>query len=190
MLDSNSSISVTPVDFSKLQEFLEAGDWVKADNETLAILLQLAGLENEDKLSVEHIEKIADSDLKAIDQLWVNYSNGRFGFSVQKSLYKGSLSSFCWQVGWIETVPQCYADLCYACKGYFRFTRSNDVIMPKGHLPECLLWNTLKQNHPLYGLCSWGGYLATRADAAAQISRWCDSQLKTLEYILSHSSWK
>lgn len=60
---------ITP---SYIQELLEAGNWAAADNETLAILLQLAGLENEYKLDVEHLEKISGSDLKTIDQLWVN----------------------------------------------------------------------------------------------------------------------
>jgi hypothetical protein len=64
MLDTNSSISVTSVDYSKLQESLEAGNWAEADSETLAILLKLAGLENGNKLNVEHIEKISESDPK------------------------------------------------------------------------------------------------------------------------------
>ncbi|MFM6345866.1 MAG: GUN4 domain-containing protein, partial [Dolichospermum sp.] len=29
------------------------------------------------------------ADLRTIDQLWVKYSDGRFGFSVQKRIYQG-----------------------------------------------------------------------------------------------------
>ncbi|CCQ59603.1 GUN4 domain-containing protein, partial [Crocosphaera watsonii] len=30
-------------------------------------------------------------DLRIIDQLWVKYSNGQFGFSVQKQIYMDEL---------------------------------------------------------------------------------------------------
>ena len=30
-------------------------------------------------------------DLRTIDQLWVHYSNGKFGFSVQKKIYMDEL---------------------------------------------------------------------------------------------------
>jgi len=36
----------------------------------------------------ESIEKFPCEDLRTIDQLWVKYSNGRFGFSVQKRIYQ------------------------------------------------------------------------------------------------------
>ena len=39
-------------------------------------------------LDVEHIEKFPCEDLRTIDQLWIKYSNGRFGFSVQKRIYQ------------------------------------------------------------------------------------------------------
>jgi eukaryotic-like serine/threonine-protein kinase len=39
-------------------------------------------------LQVEDIKKLKREDLRVIDQLWVTHSNGRFGFSVQKQLFK------------------------------------------------------------------------------------------------------
>jgi hypothetical protein len=40
-------------------------------------------------LTVEDIENFPCEDLRIIDQLWVKYSGGHFGFSVQKKIYQG-----------------------------------------------------------------------------------------------------
>jgi len=48
----------------------------------------VAGREKEGWLNTESIEKFPCEDLRTIDQLWVKYSNGRFGFSVQKRIYQ------------------------------------------------------------------------------------------------------
>lgn len=187
MLDTNSSISVTSVDYSKLQELLEAGKWAEADNETLAILLKLAGLENEHRLDVEHIEKISQSDLKAIDQLWVNYSDGRFGFSVQKSLYNQSINRLYVTVGWLRVYDY------YACQGSFSLTVSyeiTDITAPKGHLPACILRSAIRHSPLEYGRCRWGTFNAgafsigrKRRDAESYIAQWCDTQLDVLQHI-------
>lgn len=39
-------------------------------------------------LDIESIEKFPCTDLGTIDQLWVKYSYGRFGFSVQKRIWE------------------------------------------------------------------------------------------------------
>ena len=51
-------------------------------------MLKVAGREEEGWLRVEDIEKFPCSDLRTIDQLWVKYSDGKFGFSVQKKIYQ------------------------------------------------------------------------------------------------------
>ncbi len=58
----------------------------------------------------EAIEKLPSDDLSAIDQLWVKYSGGKFGFSVQKKIYRNQdktkdseiedLNNFCESFGW------------------------------------------------------------------------------------------
>jgi hypothetical protein len=45
------------------------------------------GRRKEGWLRMEDIERFPCQDLRAIDQLWVKYSNGHFGFSVQKKIY-------------------------------------------------------------------------------------------------------
>ena len=38
-------------------------------------------------LYLEDLRQFPCADLRVIDQLWVRYSNGRFGFSVQKQIW-------------------------------------------------------------------------------------------------------
>ena len=72
------------IDFSRLERLLTEGKWKEADMETMAVLLQAIGKEQEEKLTVEDIEKISLADLETIDRLWIKYSNGRFGFSASE----------------------------------------------------------------------------------------------------------
>ncbi|HEY9711121.1 MAG TPA: GUN4 domain-containing protein, partial [Oculatellaceae cyanobacterium] len=108
MVEPNGSSSVNNTDCSKLQELLKAGQWEEADKETLAIMLRATNREQEGWLDLEHIKQIPDSELSTINRLWLNYSNGHFGFSVQKSLlqkvFNKSLFWFLWEVGWLKTL--------------------------------------------------------------------------------------
>ena len=74
------------VDYTKLRDLLAQGKWKEADEETLAVMLKVAGREAEDWLRVKDIENFPCTDLRTIDTLWVKYSEGRFGFSVQKRI--------------------------------------------------------------------------------------------------------
>ncbi|CCI20313.1 Serine/threonine kinase (fragment) [Microcystis aeruginosa PCC 9807] len=76
------------MDYSKLRDLLKAGKWKEADEETLRVMLAVAKREKEGWLRVEDIDNFPCADLRTIDQLWVKYSNGRFGFSVQKQIYQ------------------------------------------------------------------------------------------------------
>jgi formylglycine-generating enzyme required for sulfatase activity len=73
--------------YKKLQKLLEAGEWKEADQETARVMLQVAGREKEGWLNIDSIENFPCEDLRTIDQLWVKYSNSRFGFSVQKNIW-------------------------------------------------------------------------------------------------------
>ncbi|BAY99005.1 serine/threonine kinase [Tolypothrix tenuis PCC 7101] len=74
--------------YTRLRDLLAAGEWKEADQETGRVMLAVAGRENEGLLDDEHIDNFPCEDLRTIDQLWVKYSNGRFGFSVQKRIYQ------------------------------------------------------------------------------------------------------
>lgn len=101
-----------PSKYFKLREFLAVKKWSKANYETYFVMLQVAGQEKEGFLDVEDIEKFPWEYLRIIDQLWVKYSDGKFGFSVQKKIYleedgrkeyseKEVWENFCIRIGWL-----------------------------------------------------------------------------------------
>jgi hypothetical protein len=86
--DSDDNLSSEKgVDYTKLRDLLVAGKWKEADYETLLVMLQAVGREENDWIREEELLNFPCTDLRTIDQLWVKYSNGRFGFSVQKKIY-------------------------------------------------------------------------------------------------------
>ena len=79
--------SARGVDYTRLRDLLAAGKWKEADGETVKVMLKAARREKEGYLDRESIENFPCEDLRTIDQLWVKYSQGRFGFSVQKKIW-------------------------------------------------------------------------------------------------------
>lgn len=76
------------LDYRRLQDFLLDQDWQAADRETHRLLLLLSG-ETADQLQIEAIRCLPCLDLHAIDYLWLNHSNGVFGFTIQKEIWQG-----------------------------------------------------------------------------------------------------
>ena len=105
-------VEPTPPRYQRLEALLAAGKWQEADKETTKVMLQVAGREKEGYLDVQSIDNFPCEDLRAIDRLWVKYSQGRFGFSVQKRIYQSlggtrKYNSEVWEkfgdrVGWRE----------------------------------------------------------------------------------------
>ena len=73
--------------YNKLRDLLAAGEWLEADQETAAVMWTISGSQIPGFIHGEYIKKIPCEDLKAIDNLWTEYSNGHFGFSVQKQIW-------------------------------------------------------------------------------------------------------
>ena len=73
--------------YETLKRLLAAGKWREANEETRKVMLNVAGRSKGD-FKLEDIEKFPCQDLYNIDKLWVTYSNGRFGFSVQKNIWQ------------------------------------------------------------------------------------------------------
>lgn len=93
----------------QLKDWLQQKKWIKADEETTWIFYQMMVIhkyQDWEKL----LEQFPSQTLNEIDQLWVKYSEGHFGFSRQKSIWAnvgGSLNNdyanfqnFISQVGW------------------------------------------------------------------------------------------
>ena len=132
-------ISAVGMDYYELRDLLAAGKWKEADQETARVMLKVAGREKEERLYQEHIDNFPCEDLRTIDQLWVKYSNGRFGFSVQKRIYQSLggtreydnkiCDKFGYRVGWCVNKDWLdYDDLKFNTKA------------PEGHLPKCGSW--------------------------------------------------
>lgn len=76
------------INYRKLRDLLAAKKWKEADWETAERMWEVMGRQEERWLRVEDIEKFPCKDLKIIDKLWVHYSQGKFGFSVQKKIWE------------------------------------------------------------------------------------------------------
>jgi hypothetical protein len=88
---------VTDVErYQNLQRYLKTGKLLAADEETVRVILQEAGTPNREDLTPDAVRQFPCSVLRVIDRLWVTYTGGRFGFSVQLQLYQavgGTLES-------------------------------------------------------------------------------------------------
>ncbi|AKV69044.1 MULTISPECIES: GUN4 domain-containing protein [Microcystis] len=71
-----------------MHDYLAAENWKEADKETGEVMCRVAGRESEGWLREEDIDNFPCEDLRTINQLWLNYSSGKFGFSVQKEIYE------------------------------------------------------------------------------------------------------
>ena len=86
-----SLTSSTGVDYTKLRAFLSNGKWQEANQETWNVMCQAARKNIGSVLTAEEIKQISCDDLQIIDNLWRQYSHGRYGFSAQNQIYMSSI---------------------------------------------------------------------------------------------------
>ena len=95
--------------YTQLETLLKAGKWKEADGETSKVMLEVAGQTDQGFLMSDDLTNFPCEDLLTIDWLWVEASNGHFGFSVQKKIweecgspmdYNGDYKKFMEKVGW------------------------------------------------------------------------------------------
>ncbi|MGV0023531.1 GUN4 domain-containing protein [Phormidesmis priestleyi] len=105
--------------YAKLEALLKAGEWQEADQETYRLMIKAVGKEEGQWFSREDLENFPCEDLLTIDRLWVEASNGHFGFSVQKKIWQecGSPMNsgedwdrFCVKAGWQNSDATAYVD--------------------------------------------------------------------------------
>jgi hypothetical protein len=122
--------SAAGVNYAPLQRHLMLQEFEAADRQTSEILRQLAGSEAVRRGYVYYSEVSAmpGVDLECLDRLWVCYSRGRFGFSVQGRLLRScqGLWEQLWpRLGWKkEGVWTRYP-------GSFTWS----ITAPEGHMP-------------------------------------------------------
>jgi hypothetical protein len=138
--------SQSNLDYSSLQQLLIEGDFQAADRVTLQKLCELAGATAVQRkwLYFTEVESLPILDLQTINTLWLIYSEGKFGFSVQRELWLavGRNWEKLWaKIGWKNGNNWTrYPD---------GFTWSLDA--PVGHLP---LSNQLRGNRVIAALFS------------------------------------
>ena len=76
-----------PDRYQALVNYLANGRWQGADWETDRVMLEVAERTEQGYLDFDDIENFPCDDLQTIDQLWVKFSGGRFGFSVQRQIW-------------------------------------------------------------------------------------------------------
>lgn len=152
------------VDYTPLRDLLATGNWHSAELETAKVMCQAASREKQRWLRDEDIDNFPCEDLLTINQLWLHYSNGKFGFSVQKEIYESlegtrddnNDNKTVWKkfsncVGWRNPAKT---------SGYSKWLDYSDLTFnlnaPRGHLPGIGYISTYKQfSQGDYGI---GGY--------------------------------
>ena len=66
---------------------LASGNWKEADKQTYRVILNAIGWAEGAIIRDDDGEKLTCADLPTLERLWVKYSRGRFGFSLQKSIF-------------------------------------------------------------------------------------------------------
>jgi len=80
--------AVTGVNYKPLEDALVARDFKLADQTTYSLMLRAANRTAEGSLRTEDVRNFSCEDLEIIDQLWLDNSDGKFGFSVQQQIYQ------------------------------------------------------------------------------------------------------
>ncbi len=123
-----------------LQERLQAEDWAAADRETRLLLAP-------DSASLPPFEPVFVQPelIRAIDQMWLTASNGRFGLSVQLRLWQQALAehpndreaavnAFRDHVGWRLAAPRAEVD--FISSDWLNESElTYSLQAPEGHLP-------------------------------------------------------
>ncbi len=128
----------TGVDYTPLQEDLQEQQWLEANETTSKLMLESVNRLEQGWIPQEEVKQIACWDLRTIDDLWKQYSGGRFGFTVQFPIFietgnrPGRLmdtedyDDFGTRIGWRDQ------------DGWIAFKYSLDYSLdaPVGHLPN------------------------------------------------------
>jgi len=148
--EPNTLKSEKGIDYTRLHDLLKAENWKEADKETYRVMIQTLGKKDGELFNRDELLNFPCTDLGTIDGLWVKYSNGHFGFSIQKEIYlsvgnkvDGTFYEKAWdkfgdRIGWkVESSWISYSQITF------------DTSSPRGHLP--VMWRCNGNS------CEWGG---------------------------------
>ncbi|MGD1862815.1 MAG: GUN4 domain-containing protein [Leptolyngbyaceae cyanobacterium] len=107
--------ALVEIDYQRLQDTLQTGDWYGANLETIAILMQLSGRYDYfyPYIETDDIVALPCADLQTIDALWNRHSEGRYGLTAQQEIWRALPSTdssrraehYGDQLGWQNTEP-------------------------------------------------------------------------------------
>ena len=137
------------IDYTRLRDLLAVGKWKEADQETEKLMYQAAG-----RNKARWGEAFPCADLRTLDNLWTHYSQGRFGFSIQREIWQRrceggrKFNRIIWNrfgssVGWFDRGL-------WSTKSDLSFDES----APRGHLPAGM-WAPQKSDVALNLLEAW-----------------------------------
>uniref|UniRef100_UPI00286EA71B GUN4 N-terminal ARM-like repeat domain-containing protein n=1 Tax=Chamaesiphon sp. VAR_69_metabat_338 TaxID=2964704 RepID=UPI00286EA71B len=118
------------IDYTQLQKLLARQEFQAADKLTTEKLCELAGADAVKRkwIYFTEVEQLPTIDLHTIDTLWSIYSEGKFGFSIQREMWLGTNKNWdkLWpKIGWKE------GNNWTRYPGAFTW----DLSAPRGHLP-------------------------------------------------------
>jgi uncharacterized protein YjbI with pentapeptide repeats len=136
--------------YATLTKLLNAKRWEDADQETASLLCRLTGVEFPDIIEGKEVANIPCQDLLTIDQLWVEQSWGRFGFSVQHQIWRSIFSDYTMEVekyrrfmltvGWLIDGNGEYVCPEYDFPAEDYATQDSIQVIPSGCFPMVELW--------------------------------------------------
>ncbi|MDJ0582091.1 GUN4 domain-containing protein [Crocosphaera sp.] len=122
--------------YQKLEQLLKNQQFKDADSETYNLMIETVGKEAGQLFDPEDFYTFPCEDLLWIDNLWVKYSKGKFGFSRQTKIwqelarpyiYDNNWNTFCHRVGWMKDGE--YVE-------YKHFYEILEETTPIGHFPN------------------------------------------------------
>ncbi len=118
------------VDYHSLQQLLIQQAYQQADQLTLEKLCQLAGPAAVERnwLYFSEVKTFPTTDLQTLDTLWQVYSEGKFGYSVQRKLWLNSRKN--WDKLWVKMGWRKDGTWTRYPQGF-----TWDLTAPIGHLP-------------------------------------------------------
>ncbi|EXB68714.1 hypothetical protein L484_024734 [Morus notabilis] len=153
---SSFSAAASSTSLDLLRSHLAAADFRQADEETRRLVIALAGdaAQQRGYVFFSEVQYIPESDLKAIDELWRTFSDGKFGYSVQKKIFNkvdNDFTRFFIKVRWMKKLDSTEFEH-YNYRSFpteFVWEINGDT--PEGHLP---LTNALRGTRLLNSILS------------------------------------
>jgi len=87
-IENNLALVSDIVRYQPLKDMLAAQKWEEADTETIRLIADIAGHKDLEDFRPAEVQNFSCVQLQVIDNLWLTYSQQRFGFSIQARIYQ------------------------------------------------------------------------------------------------------